>query len=448
MSSILSLVTSYLINSIWEVSLIAGAGWLLSLAFKRLGPQAQHFVWVSTLFLAIATPALPILRSLLTLAHISHNNAHSSITFGLGLSSQAHPSNLHALSTLLTVVLLILYLSSSLYFAARLAWSLHRTARLFRGTLPVSLTPEQDQIWHRCKQSFSLSATRILNSPGVSGPVTLGLREPVLLLPVGFAVDCMPQDLLAALAHECAHIKRRDFQKNLLYEISSLALAFHPIIWIVKSNIAQTREMICDEMATENLIDSPSYSQSLLRLARVIATTTRVSITHAIGIFDANILEKRLMMMNTKKQRSNSAFRYVLAIPATLFLFSVAVSASAIAFVIVPQSTSHPGDQSEPYGTIYHVGKEVTAPHLIESQQPEYPESARGGNNKFEGTCLIGFIVDVSGIPRDVHVTRSLGPDFDASAVKAVQKYRFTPARRSGEPVAVSLNVEVNFKKY
>jgi outer membrane biosynthesis protein TonB len=51
-------------------------------------------------------------------------------------------------------------------------------------------------------------------------------------------------------------------------------------------------------------------------------------------------------------------------------------------------------------------------------------------------------------MPRDVHVLRSLSPDFDANAIKAVEKYRFTPAKRFGRPVAVAMNVEVNFKKY
>jgi TonB family protein len=449
MSSILSLVASYLINSIWEVSLIAGAGWLVSRAFKKLGPQAQHVVWVSTLFLAVITPALPVLRSLSTVVHIPHRMAqYASITIVAGQSSQTHPPNTYPLPTVIVVALLALYFSSMLYFATRLTWSVHCTTRLFRETLPASLTPEQGEIWHLCRQSFSLGTARILSSSRISGPATLGFLKPVLLLPVGFAAGCMPQDLLAALAHECAHIKRHDFKKNLFYEATSLVLAFHPVIWILKSNITQTREMVCDDMATEKLIDPPSYSQSLLRLASMIALRARVSTSHAIGIFDANILEKRIMMMNIRKQRPSSVFKYILTIPATLFLFSVAVSVSAMALVIIPQSTSQPGDQSKPFGTIYHVGKEVTAPHLIESQPPEYPESDRGGHDKFEGTCIINFIVDASGIPREVHVARSLRPDFDASAVKAVQKYRFTPATRSGEPVAVSLNVEVNFKKF
>jgi protein TonB len=90
----------------------------------------------------------------------------------------------------------------------------------------------------------------------------------------------------------------------------------------------------------------------------------------------------------------------------------------------------------------------VSAPVLIESQDPIYPESARQGKDRFDGTCLIRLVVDASGRPRDVHVIRALGPDFDANAITAVQQYRFKPAKRSGEPVAVSVTIEVNFKKY
>jgi TonB family protein len=51
-------------------------------------------------------------------------------------------------------------------------------------------------------------------------------------------------------------------------------------------------------------------------------------------------------------------------------------------------------------------------------------------------------------MPQDVQVVRSAGKDFDASAVKAVKQYRFTPGVRFGSPVAVAINIEVNFRKY
>ncbi len=244
-------------------------------------------------------------------------------------------------------------------------------------------------------------------------------------------------------------MKRRDFQKNLFYEVLSLVVAFHPFTWMLKSHIAQTREMVCDGMATERLIDSRSYTQALLRLATMVAVASRVSPSHAIGIFDANILEKRIMMMmNLKKKHLSSALKYGLITPAMLFLLSVAVGGAAMAVVIEPQPASQTAKQAQPYGQVYHIGKEVSAPVLIYSVEPEFPKSAQGIKDKFEGNCLIGLVVDSSGVAHDVHVKRSLRPDFDKNAIKTVEQYHFKPAKRSGEPVAVALTVEVNYQKF
>jgi bla regulator protein blaR1 len=449
MSSFSGFVVSYFINSIWEVALIAAAGWLVSRLLKKAGPQTEHLVWVSTLGLALLAPALPVIRWMLELVHLPHAaGGHASIAFVAAQGATLNPRDVYVLPAVLVGALLSLYFGALIYFAVRLAWSLRSTARLLRLARPLALTEEQEEIWLDCKRAFGLDRARILCSSHVSGAVTLGLREPVLLVPDAFADDCMPQDLLAALAHESAHIKRRDFQKNLFYEAASLVLSFHPVIWILKIHIAQTREMICDDMATEELIDSRRYTESLLRLATMVAVGSRVSTSHAIGIFDANILEKRIMMMNLKKPRVSSALKYGLVIPAAMFLLSIAMGGAAMAVVIEPPSSLQAANQSQPYGQVYHLGKDVIAPVVIYSVEPEYPEAEKKSKDKFGGTCLVGLVVDSSGVVHDVHVKRSLRPDFDANAVKSVKQYRFKPAMRAGKPVAVALNIEVNFQKF
>jgi TonB family protein len=451
MSSLPVFMASYVVNSIWEVALIAVAGWIVSRLLKRLGPQAEHLTWVSTLALAILMPALPFFRWLMAFLRVPDKGiGASSITLVAAQGDAAHVGGIYVLPAILVLPLLLLYAGSLLYFAVRLVWSLQGTARLLQQARPISLTPEQEEIWRECKRSFSVERARILSSSRISGPVTLGFREPVLLVPVGFAEGCTPQDFLAALAHECAHMRRRDFQKNIFYEVAGLLLVFHPVLWILKSHTAQTREMICDGMATERLIDSRSYTQSLLRLATRIAMASRVSTLHAIGIFDANILEKRVMMMHIKKQPLSSILKYGLIIPSTLFLLSIAAGGAAMAVVIEPQSPSQAADQAQPYGQIYQVGKDkdVSPPVPIFTKDPEFPKSARGKKGKFNGICVVSLVVDSSGAVHDVRVKRSLSPDFDASAIKAVQQYRFKPAMRSGEPVAVDLYVEVNFARF
>jgi protein TonB len=52
----------------------------------------------------------------------------------------------------------------------------------------------------------------------------------------------------------------------------------------------------------------------------------------------------------------------------------------------------------------------------------------------------------MDGVPQDVKVLRGLGLGLDEKAVEAVQGWRFKPATRGGEPVAVTAQVEVNFQ--
>jgi TonB family protein len=181
----------------------------------------------------------------------------------------------------------------------------------------------------------------------------------------------------------------------------------------------------------------------------MIVTAPQISTSHAIGIFDANILEKRIMYIKTKKQNLSLAMRYGLIIPGALLLFSVAAGGAAMAIGIAPQSqSSQSKDEAKSDGQVYRVGGDVSAPKLISAPSPEYPKSARTGKEPFEGTCVLKIVVDASGMPGDVHVIRSLGQDFDESAIRAVRQYRFTPAMRAGKPVAVAVNLEVSFRKY
>ena len=77
--------------------------------------------------------------------------------------------------------------------------------------------------------------------------------------------------------------------------------------------------------------------------------------------------------------------------------------------------------------------------------KPRYPESAR--RQGVEGTVLLKIRITEQGSVEDVQVERSAGhPDLDQSTMEAVQRWRFEPARRSGEPVAVWVQLPVVFK--
>jgi protein TonB len=76
--------------------------------------------------------------------------------------------------------------------------------------------------------------------------------------------------------------------------------------------------------------------------------------------------------------------------------------------------------------------------------KPRYPESAR--RQGFEGTTLLKIRVSDTGRVEDVLIERSAGhQDLDHAAVEAVKQWRFEPARRGKQPVAVWVMLPVRF---
>jgi TonB family protein len=66
----------------------------------------------------------------------------------------------------------------------------------------------------------------------------------------------------------------------------------------------------------------------------------------------------------------------------------------------------------------------------------------------YQGTVVLWVIVGTDGRTHEIRVQRSLGMGLDEKAIDAVRVWRFEPARKNGQPVAVQVNVEVNFRLY
>jgi periplasmic protein TonB len=97
-------------------------------------------------------------------------------------------------------------------------------------------------------------------------------------------------------------------------------------------------------------------------------------------------------------------------------------------------------------GGLYHVGGGVSAPSLIFSPDPEFSDEARKA--KYQGTVIVRIIIGTDGRVRDAHIQRSLGMGLDEKALDAVHRWKFEPAKKDGQAVAVAVNVEVNFRLY
>jgi TonB family protein len=122
-------------------------------------------------------------------------------------------------------------------------------------------------------------------------------------------------------------------------------------------------------------------------------------------------------------------------------------------FALIPRVAAQDGNGSTPeqqsaylaaHG-IYKVGGDVSAPVLIHSVEPQYPDKTDETN--VTGTVQLTIWVTTNGLPSHVRVTHGLGMGLDVKAAEAVRQYKYKPAMKDGKPVMVELNVEVKFQK-
>ena len=95
-------------------------------------------------------------------------------------------------------------------------------------------------------------------------------------------------------------------------------------------------------------------------------------------------------------------------------------------------------------GPVYQVGGSVIPPVAIHTADPKYSKQARKA--KFSGQVVVSIIVGTDGEPHNVHILRGAGMGLDEEAMKAVKQYKFKPAMQNGKPVAVYVNVQVDFQ--
>ena len=92
---------------------------------------------------------------------------------------------------------------------------------------------------------------------------------------------------------------------------------------------------------------------------------------------------------------------------------------------------------------VYTVGHGVKPPRRVSGSEPEYDDKSR--KEKTSGTVVLSLIVTKEGRARDIKIVKSLTSRLDEQAIKAVLTWRFEPATKDGEPVAVRISAEMSF---
>jgi len=153
--------------------------------------------------------------------------------------------------------------------------------------------------------------------------------------------------LTSAIGHEFIHVARHDYVLNLLYELLFLPVSFHPAAALVRRRIKQTRELCCDELVAERILNAQVYARSLVALAGSAPPLSRLSVTTTVGIADADILEARIMSL-LNKPKMDRRWKKLLLVAVSLLLLvpSFAAAAFAMRFELAP-NVQEPSQEKE-----------------------------------------------------------------------------------------------------
>lgn len=87
----------------------------------------------------------------------------------------------------------------------------------------------------------------LLTAEDLSCPVLVGVAHPAVLLPASFPAQFTPSQMRLMLAHELAHLRRRDLLWAWLPSLARVLFFFHPLVWLAEGEWRLAQEMACDE---------------------------------------------------------------------------------------------------------------------------------------------------------------------------------------------------------
>lgn len=353
------MVVTFLIDSMVQVAVIAGLALVCSWALRRAAARYQHVLWVAALLLSSLLPVwslksanFPAVRgenyhntSALNQSRtgeVKANDSAASGTWARLLEFHILEPHIKEISVPSAVAagFALCYAVFLIYRILGLAFAWRRVRNLYDAP---SAQPASELVrtlvTERALKFHLKCAPRVYALDGI-GPLTVGSRQPVLLMPATFLEAASRTDLDSAVCHELAHIARRDFQSNLICEFVSLAVSFHPAVWLMKSRVSQARELACDDLAAEKMRSPTLYAGALIHMAQsLLANTKGMSSGLAHGLFDTDHMERRVRNLLDHGKRLGRGWGRGLTWAAVGSMAGIAMAASAFSIQAASEAT-------------------------------------------------------------------------------------------------------------
>jgi hypothetical protein len=204
-------------------------------------------------------------------------------------------------------------------FAAYLTGVTLLAVRLFAGWLGA-------RALMRASRPDTVRGVTVYECSHVATPLTVGLRNPKILLPSDWN-EWSGQKLAAVLAHESAHVARRDAAVSFLAHINACIFWFHPLSWWLRRQLALAAEEECDAAAVRAIGERHEYAAILLEIASMARRSNWASTAiQGVGVESAGFLGARInsILRDRSLSRASQAQRTVTTVGCALAIFASA----------------------------------------------------------------------------------------------------------------------------
>jgi len=296
---------------------IAGVAVLVGAKSKR--PQLAYALWLLVLVKLVTPPALTIPIGLpqvqSTLASMTQTQMQMNTQLNPGPLLQGTPLliSLQSMANQAKPWLVSIWLVGSM---VALTWSLVRVRqfnrRLRANSVPAPLEMETEA--ETIAKRLGLSAV-----PEIS--ITTAPLSPMVWWTGGRVRVVMPSSLLDqmepgqwrwVLAHELAHVHRRDYLVRWLEWLVSVGFWWNPLVWWAQRNLRAMEEMCCDALVLSSLKPKPhTYATSILTAVETLVRPVLRPPAMASAINSDRFLERRFSMIITDRVERTEFWRWV-----------------------------------------------------------------------------------------------------------------------------------------
>jgi bla regulator protein blaR1 len=321
-------------------------------AAADLWPGLVSHVWLSTVFLLAVLAVLAVLRRRLTagarfslalvglakfaLPHALAAAGLQALDQALRIDARGHLGMpLRAAAAALRIdfapagtplwpaIALGVWAAVALASIFRLAWA-HQRLASFSARTALPARPREAAALERARRRTGVRGrVGIARSPLPEAPAVLGVRRPLILLPLAGCDGLSDDELESLLRHECAHVARHDNLVAACTAVLGALFWFHPLVWIARRILRIERERACDEIAVGSGEGKETY---LTALAKFCHAAIGPELPGLSRMATARLKERmdHIMRYPVLKAQSPSPARAALLTATALALFTLA----------------------------------------------------------------------------------------------------------------------------